>query len=182
MDATKLLQWQYLIYFLPGGISALLLLSSLRLGHHGGHHGSSAHSGHGGSTGHGSQTGHSAHAGHTSTVSPPTSHAVGSHAPASHPGGPRVQARLGKVEVSRHGPNKENVTVSTNLFLQITGADRAPLVMLLEAFGLVWGLCGYWANEFTIHVAHPSASQMLNLCRIYGSPSLWVQQAGCSAY
>jgi hypothetical protein len=149
MDAAKLLQWQYLIYLLPGGISALLLLlSSLRLGHRGGHGGHSGHGAHSGghAAAHGSQTG--------------GSHG-GAHIRTAHAGGPKVQARLGKVEVSRHGPNRENVTVSTNLLVYIMGADRAPVAMLLEAFCLVWGLCGYWANEFTVHAAHPTLAQML---------------------
>lgn len=181
MNATTLLQWQYMIYLLPLGISALLLLlSSLKLGHRGGH-GPHLH-------------GHASVGTHTHAVSAPASHShVGAapHAPAgatphgpanatgggaragthtqtgairqAAPGGghPKIHARLGKVEVNRHGPNRENVTISTQFILQLTGADRAPLTMILELFCLVWGLCGYWANQYTLHTSHPTFGQML---------------------
>src|SRR5438105_14417347 len=46
MDPTMLLQWHYLIFLLPGAVSALLLvLSSLRFGHRGGHIGGHGHVG-----------------------------------------------------------------------------------------------------------------------------------------
>ena len=160
MDTAKLLQWQYLIYLLPGGVSALLLLlSSLRLGHKGGH---GSHGGQGGAH----VTTHVAHSGghaaaHTAHGGGSHSSSGGAHLRTAHTGGPKVQARLGKVEVSRHGPNRENVTVSTNVLVHILGADRAPVAMLLEAFCLVWGLCGYWATEFTVHAAHPTFAQVL---------------------
>ncbi len=68
---------------------------------------------------------------------------------------------MGKVEVSRYGANKENITISTNLLLHITGADRAPAMMLIEAFCVAWGVCGYWANELTVHATSPTLRQML---------------------
>ena len=165
MDATKLLQWQYLIYLLPGGISALmLLLSSLRMGHRGGHGGGGhgTHGGHGTAGGHGlrmhsgpsgggsSSAGRAgAHGGHTGQEAHVYAGGAPQHGASGrvHAGVPKVQARVGKVEVARHGVNRENMTVSTNLLLQITGADRAPVAMLLEAFCLVWGVCGYWAQR-----------------------------------
>lgn len=150
MKATLLLQWQYLIYLLPLGVSALLLLlSTLRLGHRGGH----------GVRAHGGAVGHhgAAHAG---------AHALGkiTHAGAHGVkiGGHTVKAQVGRVHVTRHGANKENVTLSTNLLLHITGADRAPWSMIAEAFCLVWGVCGYWANQYTVSaLAEPTWKQML---------------------
>jgi hypothetical protein len=154
--ANLLLQWQYLIYLLPLAISALLLLlSSLRLGHRGGQgHGIRLHApagghGHSGMQGHGG-LGRFGHHGQGGAAHGPRLH----HAPA-------VRARVGKVEVQRHGENKENLTVSTNLMLQITGADRAPLAMIIEAFCLVWGVVGYWANQYTVQAANPTFRQML---------------------
>lgn len=164
MDANRLLQWQYLIYLLPGGVSALLLLlSSLRMGHKGGHRGHGHSSGHTGGHvgGHHGAHGNTGHASaHSGTAANHHSAATSHQSPATNHG-PKVQAKLGKVEVSRHGANRENITVSTNLLLHITGVDRAPAMMLVEAFCLVWGVCGYWANEFTVQAAHPDVKQML---------------------
>ncbi len=157
---AKLLEWEYLIFLLPCGVAALLLLlSSLRLGHHGGH----GHIGGHGHLGTHGPFGVHAHAG---------AHGMhGAQSGATHAGGPAhgqnthshpaVRARVGKVEVVRHGPNKENVTITTNFVLHILGIDRAPLLMILEAFCLVWGVTGFWANRMLLHSANPTPREML---------------------
>ncbi len=108
-----------------------------------------------------------ASAGHPAHSTPSTGSAVKAGGRA---GGATVRARVGRVEVTRHGPNRENMTLSTHFVLQITGADRAPLAMILELFALVWGVCGYWANEVTLHTAHPTLHEML--------PSLGIAMGG----
>jgi membrane protein implicated in regulation of membrane protease activity len=185
----KLLEWEYLIYLLPCGLAAfLLLLSTLRLGHHGGHghgggHGAMgghAHVGapaHAGMSGaHGAHSGAPAHTGHTAGHSGPAAHAGHGHGTSTHGNHdaatdhadgadqrthPAVRARMGKVEVVRHGPNKENLTITTNFVLHILGVNRAPLLMLIEAFFLVWGMAGFWANQSLLHNANPSLREML---------------------
>ncbi len=169
---AKLLEWQYMIFLLHCFIAAfLLLLSSLRLGHRGGHHGVHGHAvvhGHSGAPA--AHTAHSAGAGaahghgHATHAQGPSDHATG-HDSQAHPAPhahhhPTLRARIGKVEVSRDGPNKENITISTNFVLHIIGADRAPLLMILEAFCLVWGIAGYWANQFLLHADNPTFAQM----------------------
>src|SRR6202022_3433222 len=148
METMTILQWQYLIFVLPSGIAALLLLlSSLHLGHHTGHglrmHGHAPAHG-----GHMPTAGHAAHA--------PAAHGHGAaHAPQSGHGHTAGHtARSAGVrhhdQATKRGTRREterpNVSVTTNFVLQLTGADRAPLIMILEVFCLVWGVSGYLAN------------------------------------
>ncbi|MCW3095033.1 MAG: hypothetical protein JWL77_651 [Chthonomonadaceae bacterium] len=156
LTATMLLQWHYLIFLLPMGIAALLLLlSSLRLGHHGGHGGAGGHHVHG-----------PALHGHTSThVAPHTGtggHTAHAHASTGHavdPKGADSSARQGK-------DTRPNVTVTNHLILNLTGANRAPLAMILEAFLLIWGVVGLWAHQLMAHAEQPSPRQILLLVSI----------------
>jgi membrane protein implicated in regulation of membrane protease activity len=174
MDASKLLQWYNLIFWLPMAVAALLLLlTSLRLGHHGGHHG-----------------GHGAHAGHAPTHAPPVGHA---HAPVTHghapvaPGhshGPAAghpPAPGSHPSAPAHGTNhpaphpaqnrhdgsskssdqRPNVTVTTNVAAHFHGPRRAPLMMVLEAFLLLWGIFGLWASQRMLHGDNPTPGQVL---------------------
>jgi membrane protein implicated in regulation of membrane protease activity len=156
MDAMTLLQWQNLIFLLPCGLAAvLLLLSSLHLGHHAGH----GHGHHAAPMGHG-------HA--------PAAH--GAHAPAQGHGSAGGNAARGPVARGHHhaaanagqkagqrGERQErpNVAVTTNFVLHLTGADRAPLTLILEVFCLVWGLAGFAANRGLLHTANPTPVQIL---------------------
>jgi membrane protein implicated in regulation of membrane protease activity len=158
MDTTTFLQWQYLIFVLPAGIAALLLLlSSLHLGHHTGHglrmHGHApVHGGHAVAGGH-APAAPAAH-GHGIARAPHTghSHSAGhtARSEAEH-----SQSRIAK-DGTRQKTDRPNVSVTTNFVLHLTGADRAPLVMLLEVFCLVWGIGGYLANLTLLHTANPS--------------------------
>ncbi len=145
-NAAELLQWHYLIFLLPMGVAALLLLlSSLRLGHHGGHGGHHAHTPvHGGT--------HAAHGGQAARPAP-------------------AAARTGTAGSanSRNGTNateRPNVTVTNHLVLNLTGANRAPLILIAEAFLLIWGGCGLLAHQIMAHGAEPSSRQLWMLVSI----------------
>ena len=170
-NATMLLHWDYLIFLLPMGIAAiLLLLSSLRLGHHGGHGGHHTH----GPAPHVAT--HSAphvaphSAPHVAPHSAPhvaphsAPHVAPHSAPhvahppsvanhAAQPDGTGRAVRLGTEP-------RPHITVSNHLVLNLTGANRAPLAMILEAFLLIWGVCGLWAHQLMAHADQPSPRQI----------------------
>src|SRR5437762_3897422 len=153
MNGTTLLQWHYLIYLLPFGLAAfLLLLSSLRLGHrHGGHGHHAAHTGHGAHSGHPAPAAHGhAHATHT------TSHA-------HHNAGPARNGGVGKAaHPHANGRNSRETTAApANVFLALLGVDRAPLPMVIEAFCICWGLFGCLANQWLLpQTPSPTLAQM----------------------
>lgn len=138
-EATPLLlQWHYLIFLLPFGVAAfLLLLTSLRPGH--GHHGGGHHAGGGHYDGH--YDGHHGSGMH---------HAGGAHSAGDgHHEGCAVES---------HGPHHSNGTKSADarhdsgvtplgIILSLIGAKNAPLPMVLEIYALSWGIIGYWANR-----------------------------------
>jgi hypothetical protein len=152
MNGTTLLQWHYLIFLLPFGLAAfLLLLSSLRLGHrHGGHGRVAAHSGHGG---------HGAHA----TAGP--AHTHGAHG--GHSGHGAATARHGGTGKGGHGKangrsSREAGATPANVFLALMGVDRAPLPMVVESFCICWGLIGCLANQWLLpRGLEPTLFQML---------------------
>jgi hypothetical protein len=172
MNTQSLLQWQNLIFLLPLCVAALLLLlSSLKLGHRGGHH----HPG-----GHAPAHPHPVGAGHAAPHAPvhapgPASGHVGHHSPSGHhhPGGqvarhPHPSAPNGKHapagagEGNGKGDDRPHVSVTTNFIWHLTGADRAPLMMIVEAFLMIWGICGLWANRLVLQGAQePSPSKIL---------------------
>jgi membrane protein implicated in regulation of membrane protease activity len=146
-NATMLLHWDYLIFLLPMGIAAiLLLLSSLRLGHHGGHGGHHAHG--------------------PALRTPSATHAaphVAAQGHAAHP--PSATNRTaqpdGAGRAGRQGTEpRPHITVSNHLVLNLTGANRAPWAMILEAFLLIWGVCGLWAHQLMAHAEQPSPRQI----------------------
>ena len=155
-NATMLLQWHYLIFLLPMGAAALLLLlSALRIGHHSGHGGHGMHHAVGAPTG-----GHApAHAAPSAAAhGPATPHAAST----GHPAGSRGTARTGE----KANSVRPNVTVSNHLVLNLTGANRAPLAMILEAFLLIWGVCGLWAHQLMAHAEQPSPRQVCLLIAV----------------
>lgn len=152
MNGTTLLQWHYLLFLLPFGLAGfLLLLSSLRLGHrHGGHGRISVHSGQGT---HGS---HSATAGHA--------HAPGHAGTHSHHTGAARHAGHGKAAPVKNGGrgSREMNATPANVFLALTGVDRAPLPMVIESFCICWGLIGCVAHSWLLpHTPDPTLAQML---------------------
>lgn len=164
-DLSKLLDWQYMIFLLPCGISAfLLLLSSLRLGHHGGH----GHAGHGHVGGHAAHAGaghaaHGASAGHTHAAAH-GAQAHGAHAQNASQSHSHA-AQGGKVHADNAGKTEDSgqrpaVNVTTNFIWHLTGADRAPWMMLLEAFFLVWGVVGFWADQTFVATRNPTMPEM----------------------
>lgn len=162
-DTTTLLQWHYLIFLLPLGTALLLLLlSSLRLGHHSGHGGH----GHIGVHGHAVVHSHAA---------PHTAHAGGAHTGSAHghahPHGAAAQSG-GNAHQTANG-TKENIITPAGLLLGLLGFGRAPAPMVLEAFCIAWGLCGFWANEFFLRTPTPSLLQVL--------PSLGIALVGGTA-
>ncbi len=153
-NTTMLLQWHYLIFLLPMGIAALLLLlSSLRLGHHGGH------GGHSGPHAHGAEIhGHAPSA----PGAGPAGHGAHASSAAVHPAGAHSGARAGQ----KTNDSRPNVMVTNHLVLNLTGANRAPLAMILEAFLLIWGVVGFWAHRLMAHAEQPSPRQILLLTGI----------------
>ncbi|HZT42699.1 MAG TPA: hypothetical protein VFA07_11090 [Chthonomonadaceae bacterium] len=158
-DATLLLQWHYLIFLLPLGTALLLLLlSSLRLGHHTGPGGHGHVAAHGHAAVHGHAAPHGAHAagGHAGPAHGHATATAGGHAQphgaAARPGG--------KAHPTANG-TKENIITPAGLLLGLLGFGRAPAPMVLEAFCIAWGLCGFWANEFLVRTPTPSLLQML---------------------
>lgn len=142
MSASVLFEWHYLIFLLPLGVSVLLLvLSSVRLGHRGGHHrsggirqtGSSApRVSHGGVRGahHHSQAG--GKSAHTST---------------------RAHGNKSKVSEANHPHNP---------LLTLLGIGRIPLPLLVQMFALCWGVVGIFTNQIRLaHTPNPTLWQML---------------------
>ncbi len=151
LNATTLLQLHYLIFLLPMGVAALLLLlSSLRIGHHGGHGGHPAH----GATPHAhSASSHAAPGGATN--------GHGTHA-SGHAAGQKGAGSSGQ----KTKDSRPNVTVTNHLVLNLTGANKAPMAMILEAFLLIWGAVGLSAHQLLAQTAQPSPRQILLLVGI----------------
>src|SRR5579871_4473240 len=137
LKAELLMQWYYLIFLLPLGVSAvLLLLSSVRMGHHSGVHGghtapggngiSSGHASHGAVGGH-SGAGHGpsggGHAGSHASSHHATTHQAASHGHTGKGGGHRT------TDSARH-----DLASPAGMLLRAMGVGRAPLPMVLEAF------------------------------------------------
>lgn len=164
MNAKELLQWHYLIFLLPAGIAAvLLLLSTMRFGHKGGSHSAHGHAG-----------GHSHGAGHSGGLHRQTGAAHGPRGSAATkaPSGHKAESTQSNAQKSRDAQEKAapQVSITTNFIWNLTGLKRAPLTMVVEAFLLAWGLCGYWANHLLLHSVAPAPEKML--------PSLLVALAG----
>lgn len=136
LSIELLLQWHYLIFLLPFGIAlVLLVLSSLRIGHH-----SSGHRGHGAG-------GHTAHASHGAS-GPRGHHTANTHGVK---GGHRAH----------HNSKLEETTRSFSVLYGFLGLGRAPVPVLLQAFFLAWGACGYLAHRTLVAVPDPTVRQML---------------------
>lgn len=155
--ATMLLQWHYLIFVLPMGVAALLLLlSSLRLGHHGGHGSHGGHSSHGPAT-----HGHTAPrmGAHGSGA---RAHSTHSHGDARHTGGAKGTHSSGQKtgEAQKANDSRPNVTVTNHFVLNLTGANRAPLALILEAFLLIWGASGLLVHQMMGNAETPSPRQI----------------------
>jgi len=139
------------------GVAALLLLlSTLRLGHHGGHGGHGGHHPHGPALrthAPGPAAPHASAHGHA----PHTAHGTNGHSAASKSAGSAGQ---------KSNDSRPNIHVTNHLILNLTGANRAPLAMILEAFLLIWGACGLWAHQLMAHAEQPSLRQIAMLCGI----------------
>ncbi|HEX5322144.1 MAG TPA: hypothetical protein VFW40_00055 [Capsulimonadaceae bacterium] len=154
MTTATLLTWHYLVFWLPMMASAfLMLLSSMRLGHHHGvRHGA-----------HGHTAGHphiAAHGGH--------SHGGGVHRGGipSHQHSTAVAHHSADAGSAKEAQGAQNALVHTghtpaNVVLGLIGAQRAPLPIVLQSFFLIWGFCGFWANRVLIHTPDPSVLQVL---------------------
>ncbi|HLI47336.1 MAG TPA: hypothetical protein VKV18_01415 [Chthonomonas sp.] len=174
MGLASLLQWQTLVFLLPFSISALLLLlASLRLGHHGGHHaGGHAMFGHAHDVGtavghHAAGPGVGSHTiSHQETASPIAPTGIGhQHHGAlmgiKHLHWPHLQAHPS----SHHGPgqgrSQETAVLVSPLLLRVTGFGSASPLILFELFCLMWGLLGLWARYYLVPIENPSLSQMV---------------------
>jgi membrane protein implicated in regulation of membrane protease activity len=163
MDTPMFLQWQYLIFVLPCGLAALLLLlSSLHLGHHAGHGGGRMHAP--AHSGHLPAAPHAAHGPGATHPQPQAGHGQGGGGHASRASGARSHSQTARHAAKpgeRQESDRPNVSVTTNFVLHLTGADRAPLIMILEVFCLVWGMGGYLANRALLHAANPTPRDIL---------------------
>ena len=156
-NATMLLQWHYLIFLLPMGVAALLLLlSTLRLGHNGGHGGHGGHAPHGPALRGHAPSPVAPHSG-THTHAAHTAHATNGHSGA---------AKGADSSGQKSNDSRPNIHVTNHLILNLTGANRAPMAMILEAFLLIWGACGLWAHQLMAHAEQPSPRQILMLVSI----------------
>jgi hypothetical protein len=165
MNPSDLLQWHYMIFLLPFGLSTLmLLLSSVRLGHsHGGHgHVGARGMGHG-LRGHGTaHTPSGAHAGHAQGQGhPSTAGAAHRHGSAGHKGGNHRSAAK---------TTKNSAASPVGVLMGALGVGRAPWPILAQSFGIAWGFCGYWANQLFVHTPTPALGQI--------APSLGIALAG----
>jgi len=160
LNPAVLMQWQYLIFLAPMAVSGLLLLlSSMRIGHH-----------------HGGHAGHGVHAGHGHAVVSAAPHAVhghaatGAHVPSGGhaPSGGHVATGHGSAHhgaAARHHPSSTRTAAraaSPHLLLGLFGVGRAPLPMVIEAFFLTWGMSGCIAVQYLLHAnTNPSLAQMM---------------------
>lgn len=145
MSLSLLLHWHYLVFLVPFCVGALLLLlSSLRLGHHHGGHGGHGHAvGHAGpihaGAGHASASAHSSAGTHGGAAHGPAHTAP--HQAGRHVGG---QARHHAQASKTAG---KAAAQQPNVILALLGVGRAPLPMVIQAFCLVWGLSGIIAVQ-----------------------------------
>lgn len=166
-DTTTLLQWHYILFLLPLGMALfMLLLSSLHFGHH--------HAGHGGH-GHLGAHGHAAVHGHAAPHSGHAAHGAAAHGHSAHSAYAPGHARAAGGTKGGNGKDSTNsvrdpVVSPAGVLLGLIGVGRAPLPMVLEAFCIGWGLCGFWANELLVRTPNPSLLQML--------PSVGIALAG----
>jgi hypothetical protein len=166
MNPSDLLQWHYMIFLLPFGVSTLmLLLSSVRLGHHHGgqgHVGTHGHGLHGHGAAHTAHAPSGAHGGHAQGHG--HHHAAGAahrHGSAGHKGGSdRDTAKT----------TRNNAAFPVGVLMGALGVGRAPWPILAQSFGIAWGFCGYWANQLFVHTPMPTLGQV--------APSLGVALAG----
>lgn len=156
MTAETLLSWYYLIFWLPMLAAAfLMLISSLRLGHHHAlRHGAAAHAG-----------GHARVAVHSGTGAAHRAGAPGHHAPAVAGHHTAGQAQSGGEKLRDMDPGIVSQSLAHShrpraTWLDLIGASRAPLPIVLESFFLFWGFVGFWADRVFIHPAHASALQI----------------------
>ena len=148
MEPGTLLQWHYIIFLLPFCLAVLLLLlSSVRTGHHRG--AGHARHGHGGLRSHS----HAAPHGHASGGH---SHAQGGHGAKAHSPGHKTQHGSGKSQVA----NRHAVTPG-DVVLGLLGVGRAPTSIVLQTFCMAWGFCGFWANQLLLKTPAPTLIQML---------------------
>ena len=143
-----------------------MLLSALRFGHKGGAHGSRGSHSHAGGHRHG--------AGHSGGLPRQTGAAHGpkGSAAAKAPSGHKANNTQRNAPKSKDAQEKAapQISITTNFIWNLTGLKRAPLTMVVEAFLLAWGLCGYWANHLLLHSVAPAPEKML--------PSLLVALTG----
>lgn len=150
MTTETLLSWYYIVFWLPMLASALLiLLSSLRLGHH---HGV-RHSGPGHAGGHMRVAAHSG-AGHGQHGAGGIRHHT--VAAARHAGAGRAAKNNEAAQITASHHYGQD-----NSFLGMLGAGKAPLPIVLQSFFLFWGFFGFWADRLFIQGPDAAAYRAL---------------------
>ena len=151
MSPDLLLHWHYLIFLVPFGVSALmLLLSSLQFGQH-----HMAHAGHSHLNLAGGNHAGAHHGGAIQAHGPGHSHAASHDASHGEHGGSRHDS------LSRRIVTQELATHS-HVMQTLFGIGRAPLPIIIEAFFLIWGLTGCLLNQVMLKgIASPGLLQVL---------------------
>lgn len=164
MNPALLLHWHYVIFLAPSIVSALLLIfSSVRLGHHTrGHAGRSAAPSARHSAGH-----VRSHAGSGSGSKHARSAAHGAKPAAKQAAGRHASKQSAQAPHGHTGRSLKEVAAA------LTGIDRAPLPLVLQAFGLVWGVSGCLANQALLPgIAEPTAAQLAPVLAIAGASGI----------
>jgi membrane protein implicated in regulation of membrane protease activity len=161
---TKWLEWYYLIFLLPAGLSVLVLLLSGLSSHGGGHHDAGgAHAG--GDAMHGIHAhAHDLHGGHGDAA-----HAHGAHAGSHDAGHGGDHGHDG-----HHGAAHGEGTSLAQRALSFFGIGRAPITISSGSLMLGWGLCGYVAVE--------TLRPTLRLPGVFILPSLGAAAAGALVF
>ena len=127
MNASEYLQWYFLIYLLPGGVSLLLLVLSV-LG--GAHH-------HGGGHGHG-----------------PTHSLGGPHAAGHHPSAGHHSSAGPHPHAAGKPPPPERAATGRPRATAFLGGGRVPITLVWGSLLLGWGLFGFWATRLLEPALH----------------------------
>ena len=63
---------------------------------------------------------------------------------------------------------KQAGIVNVNFILYLTGLDRAPVLLLAEAFALFWGIAGLLSNQYLLRSAEPTPREILRSLLVAG--------------
>jgi hypothetical protein len=138
VSAATLLQWHYLLFLLPFGVSVLLLTLSAVGAADGG-------DGDGESDGDLDADGSDTDADDADVDSGPD--------------GDADDGSDGEADSEEESPSGGKAT--PHFLAGLIGVGRAPLSIVLNAFALLWGAAGIFANQLLVHTERPEPGQVL---------------------